>query len=358
MRKKLFAILILLIFAGLGISFILYTDIAMVQLPVLIQKNPKITFVLGNATYRKSPSEQWEIAIVGQTLSLGYEVKTENNSHMDIRFHGDMAIRVSENSMMRIDEMSVRKILLKLNSGSMYGKFEKLFKDYDIKVKTPTVVAAIRGTELGFDIKEDVAEMNKHQLMRKRAATKEREEEEIEPLYISTIYSLSGITELNNPAFEDQRVLLSYQNKILIKEKEPPANPQKMTDEEIATMRSILNSIHTEEVLFISDKINFEVNSATILPDSYKELEKIEKIIKEKNVNVRIEGHTDIQGTAPFNQTLSVQRAESIKKFLTQKGIDPKHLEVAGYGSSKPIGNNSTPAGRALNRRVEFIIIE
>ncbi len=167
MIKKLIVILILLSIAGLGIGFILYTDIAMVQLPVLIQKNPKITFVLGNASYRKSPSEKWEIAIVGQTLGLGYEVKTENNSHMDIRFHGDMAIRVSENSMMRIDEMSVRKILLKLNSGSMYGKFEKLFKDYDIKIKTPTVVAAIRGTELGFDIQEDTKEMKKLQLKRK-----------------------------------------------------------------------------------------------------------------------------------------------------------------------------------------------
>jgi outer membrane protein OmpA-like peptidoglycan-associated protein len=356
MKKKI--IFLLLLIAGIAIGFLLYTDRVMVQLPVLIQKNPKITFVLGDASYRRSPSEKWEIAIVGQVLKPGYEIKTEKNSQVDIRFHGDMAIRVSEKSIMRIDDISVRKIQLKLNSGSLYGKFEKLFKDYDIKVKTPTVVAAIRGTELGFEINEDLKEMQKQQLKLRSADKKAGDPAEIETMYISTVYSVSGITELNNPKFEDQKVLLSYQNKLVIKENEPPGNPDKMTDDEIGRMKSVLNSIHTEEVLFISDKINFEVGSATILPDSYNELEKIIKIIQEKKVNVRIEGHTDIQGTASFNQTLSIKRAESIKKYLIQKSIDPDRLEIAGYGSSKPVASNNTPAGRSLNRRVEFIIIE
>lgn len=356
MKKKIIFLLVLI--AGIAISFLLYTDIVMVQLPVLIQKNPKITFVLGNASYRKTPSEQWEIAIVGQVLKPGYEVKTEKNSQMDIRFHGDMAIRVSENSTMRIDDMSVRNVLLKLNSGSMYGKFEKIFKDYDIKVKTPTTVAAIRGTELGFEINEDLKEMKKQQLKMRSMGNKAEEPSEIETLYSSTVYSISGITELNNPKFEDQKVLLSYQNKITIKENEPPSNPDKMTENEISRMRSVLNSIHTEEVLFISDKINFAVSSATILPNSYDELDKIIKIIMKKKVRVRIEGHTDVQGTASFNQTLSMKRAESIKKYLVQKGIEANNLEIAGYGSSKPVASNITPAGRSLNRRVEFIIME
>ncbi len=356
MKKKI--IFLLLLIAGIAISFLLYTDIVMIQLPVLIQKNPKITFVLGNASYRKTPSDKWEQAIVGQSLKFGYEVKTEKNSQMDIRFHGDMAIRVSESSTMRIDDMSVRKIMLKLNSGSMYGKFEKIFKDYDIKVKTPTTVAAIRGTELGFEINEDLKEIKKQQLKIRQMGKKAEEQKEIETMYVSTVYSLSGITELNNPKFEEQKVLLSYQNKIIINENEPPGNPEKMSDNEISRMRSILNSIHTEEVLFISDKINFEVGSATILPDSYDELNKIIKIIQAKKVKVRIEGHTDIQGTASFNQTLSIKRSESIKKYLISKGIDPDHLEIAGYGSSKPVASNTTPAGRSINRRVEFIIIE
>ena len=110
--------------------------------------------------------------------------------------------------------------------------------------------------------------------------------------------------------------------------------------------------------MFISDKINFEVNSATILPTSQEELEKIVRILARKNARIRIEGHTDSQGTAPFNQTLSVQRAQAIRKYLVQKGIDPDNLVVAGYGSSKPVASNVTEKGRALNRRVEFIVIE
>lgn len=356
MKKKIF--LLVIIIAGILTSFLLYTDVLMVQLPVLIQKDPKITFVIGDASYRKSASEPWSLAIVGQNLKSGYEVKTGNNSQMDIRFHGDMAIRISANSTMRIDDMSVRKIMLKVNRGSIYGKFEKLFKDYDIKIQTPTTVAAIRGTELGFEIKEDDKEIKKL-LQKKRMIDKNTTAlTEAEILYISTVYSLSGITELYNPKYENQKVLLSYQNKLSIKENDPPGNTEKMTDEEISRMRSILNSIHTEEVLFISDKINFEVASSKILPESHDELAKIIKIIKEKKARVRIEGHTDIQGTASFNQTLSIERAESIRQYMIKHGIDPDQLEIAGYGSSKPIAGNNTPAGRSLNRRVEFIIIE
>lgn len=358
MKKKLIIFCAIIIPLGLFISFLLYTDIMMVQLPVLVQKNPKITFVIGDATYRKTSSDKWEIAIVGQELKYGSEVKTGKNSEVDIRFQGNTAVRISENSVMRIDDMSIRKILITLNQGSMFGKFEKLFKDYGITIKTPTTIAAVRGTELGFNVKKDADEMKKLEKERKKNDGAEEQTAEIEPLYITTVYSLSGITELYNPKFEEQKVLLSYQNRLVIKENEAPGDPEKMTDDEIATIRSKLNSIHAEEVLFISDKINFNVGSANILPDSNEELAKIIKIIKTKNVRIRIEGHTDTQGTAAFNQTLSVKRAQSIKEYLVNNGIKPDKLVIAGYGSSKPVASNRTNQGRAMNRRVEFIIVE
>lgn len=358
MKKKIFVFLAILIPLGLFISFLLYTDIMMVQLPVLVQKNPKITFVIGDATYRKTSSDNWELAIVGQELKYGSEVKTGEKSEVDIRFHGNTAVRISENSVMRIDDISVRKILINLNRGSMFGKFEKLFKDYDITIKTPTTIAAVRGTELGFDVREDREEMKRQANKRKDAPDAGGQASDEEPLYMTTVYSLSGITELLNPKFEEQKVLLSYQNRIIIRENEAPGDPEKITEDDIASIRSKLNSIHSEEVLFISDKINFNVGSAEILPNSDEELNKIIKIIKTKNVKIRIEGHTDIQGTAAFNQTLSVRRAKSIKAYLVRNGIKPNYLEIAGYGSSKPVASNETEAGRAINRRVEFIVIE
>jgi outer membrane protein OmpA-like peptidoglycan-associated protein len=362
MKKAIIIIsLILVITMGLFIGYLLFTDKMMIQLPVLVQKNPKITFVFGNAWYKKTPSDRWEILIVGQELKNGYEVKTDKNSQIDIRFHGSMAIRVSEETTIQLDDMTVKKMLLLINRGSIYGKFEKIFKDYSIQIKTPTTIAAVRGTELGFEIEEMTAENEKDKLKKKHDEKKEPIEEEAvkaEPVYSTTVYSLSGITELYNKKFEDQKMLLSYQNKTVIRENEPPADTEKMNDEEILKIRSKLNSIHTEEVLLISDKINFETGSATILPDSYAELDKIVKILNEKGVQIRIEGHTDIQGTAAFNQTLSKKRANSIREYFIKKGIDPEQMGTAGYGSSKPVADNSTKEGRALNRRVEFIVIE
>jgi outer membrane protein OmpA-like peptidoglycan-associated protein len=304
----------------------------------------------------------------GKALKLGYEVKTGNNSQMDIRFHNDMAIRVSENSIVRIDNLTVKNVLLDMKGGSLYGKFEKLFKEYNIKIKTPTTIAAVRGTELGFEIEERSSDEGKEKKMNagkrpgKSKATAEDEDREdaakTRPEYLTTVYSLSGITELYNPKFEDKKVLLSYQNKLSIPENDSPTDPEKLTADDVAKIRSILNSIHTDEVLFISDKINFETGSAKILQNSYDELDKIVKIINEKRVRIRIEGHTDNQGSAAFNQALSIKRADSIKLYFMNKGINPELLETAGYGSSKPIASNKTKEGMAMNRRVEFIVIE
>lgn len=361
MKIKLAISFIIITVIILTISFLIYTDRVMVRAPVMVQKSPKITFIIGNAWHRAPGSDKWEVAIVGQVLTYGYDVKTGVNSQLDIRFHNSMAIRVSQNSILRLEDLSVRKAHIKLLQGSLFGRFEKLFKDYDIRIQTPTTIAAVRGTELGFEISKEI----ENDTDEKKSKTKQGSDiiddasaDEPEAIFATMVYSLSGITELVNPKFPDEMVLLSYQKKLLVKEMEHPANPEAMTDTEIMRMRTILNSIHTEEVLFISDKINFEVGSAKILPESDDELEKIYLIMNEKKVKVRIEGHTDSQGTASFNQNLSVDRAKSIRKYFIEKGIKPDYLTIAGYGASKPIADNDTKEGRALNRRVEFIIME
>ncbi len=358
MKIKITLSLILIFAVTLSVSFLLYTDRIMIRIPLMVQQNPKITFVIGNAWYRKSASDKWEVAIVGQTLNYGYEIKTGDNTQMDVRFHNSMAVRLSENSILRLDDISVRKTHLQLNKGSLYGKFEKLFKEYDISIKTPTTIAAVRGTDLGFVITEENEELKQADTQTTKGKKEEEETVETEPIYSTMVYCLSGITELGNPKVEERKVLLSYQNKIQVRENLPPENPEKMTDDEVMSMRVKLNSIHTEEVLFISDKINFEVGSSKILPDSYNELEKIFLILKEKKVKIRIEGHTDSRGTASLNQPLSVSRARSIREYFISKGIKPEYLTIAGYGASKPIADNEKEKGRALNRRVEFIIME
>jgi len=345
------------------IAYLLITDYILIRYPVLVQTNPKITFIIGDAYFREDPKAQWKVAVVGQTLYKGYEIKTDPDSRMDIRLHDNTAIQLSGNSEMSIDALTVRKLSLNVHAGSLYGKFDKLFKEHDLQVKTPTAFAAIRGTDLGFEViqtqAEDETKVGKKKTINKKIKKIQKgESQEAETTTQTVVYSLSGITEVYNPLFDDQKVLLSYRNKVLIDKDKMPNNPEELTEDEIRSLQEKLNSLHFDEVLLITDKITFELGSAEIQPSSYPELDKIAQILKQKKVRVRIEGHTDDIGEAAFNQLLSEKRAESIKNYLVSKGLDPERFESVGYGESKPIADNKTEKGRAQNRRVEFLIIE
>ncbi len=108
------------------------------------------------------------------------------------------------------------------------------------------------------------------------------------------------------------------------------------------------------------DQIKFETNSATILPESDHIVEAVAQTLKDNPQIKRlsIEGHTDNVGSAPYNKSLSQNRAASVVTWLVKRGgIDKGRLESHGYGKERPIDSNSTERGRYNNRRVEFHII-
>jgi OOP family OmpA-OmpF porin len=74
------------------------------------------------------------------------------------------------------------------------------------------------------------------------------------------------------------------------------------------------------------------------------------------DLNVVIEGHTDSVGTAAYNKKLSQQRAEAVKKYMVEKGIDANRLKAQGFGEVRPIASNDTEEGRQQNRRVEAAV--
>ena len=107
--------------------------------------------------------------------------------------------------------------------------------------------------------------------------------------------------------------------------------------------------------------INFDLNSAQILPASYPLLDEFGKALKSglAGRSFIVAGHTDSAGTAPYNQDLSVRRANSVADYLMAgHGIELSRLTLKGYGETKPIASNENEKGRALNRRVEFIRAE
>jgi OOP family OmpA-OmpF porin len=109
----------------------------------------------------------------------------------------------------------------------------------------------------------------------------------------------------------------------------------------------------------VRETIQFQTGSATLLPASFEVLKDVQKVLVDApNMRLRIEGHTDNEGTEDVNYRLSKERAESVKVFLASRGVDPARMEVVGYGETRPIDTNRTTSGRGRNRRVEFHIIE
>ncbi len=130
---------------------------------------------------------------------------------------------------------------------------------------------------------------------------------------------------------------VSYRNPREEEELPPPAEPLK---EEVIT----------------TNKIHFAFNKSTIRPASYSIIENILAEIQGRPEvqSIRIEGHTDSVGSDEYNQKLSEERANAVRMFMVNKGYADAQGTAVGMGEGSPISDNTTKAGRAQNRRVEF----
>lgn len=109
----------------------------------------------------------------------------------------------------------------------------------------------------------------------------------------------------------------------------------------------------------VAHDLRFDTGSAYIRPSSYKFLEQLVKYMRDNpHKIVVIDGHTDNVGTEDFNIKLSLERAESVAKYLERNGIPRERIKTNGYGTSKNIDTNSTEEGRQRNRRVEISFID
>jgi len=104
--------------------------------------------------------------------------------------------------------------------------------------------------------------------------------------------------------------------------------------------------------------IQFELDSYVLKTESYAILDQIYREMR-KNTNARfnVVGHASIEGSAEYNQKLSVDRANAVKIYLVNSGVNPNNLITIGRGATEPIASNETESGRSLNRRVEIKLI-
>lgn len=324
-------IVLLLTMAVGGTIFFLYRMEALVmRSPVLVQETAVITYLSGEVYFAEEESEDWAEPEAGQKLKQGTILRTGIDGELDIRLSSETLLRLDNNSLMILEKSTLKNVNLTLTEGRLYGRFHKLFKEQDINIKTDTVVAGIRGTDLVFE-------------------TRDKE---------SVVYALSGITEVFNPELPDEKLLLSFQRKTVVKEGLAPGLPRQMNNKEIQEFQTVLNAIHKDTVLLVTRAIRFKPDSSEILDSSIPELERLKAQILDTKYTIMIIGHTADLGYSASQLKLSILRAKAIREYLVAQGINKKRLKVEGFGGTKPIADNSTDEGKALNRRVEFLIIE
>jgi outer membrane protein OmpA-like peptidoglycan-associated protein/tetratricopeptide (TPR) repeat protein len=108
----------------------------------------------------------------------------------------------------------------------------------------------------------------------------------------------------------------------------------------------------------VLNNILFELGKAVLTTGSYVELDKLLQVLQDNpQMKIEISGHTDNTGNPVVNAKLSTDRARAVVIYLARKGIDIGRLTFKGYGSEQPIADNTTPDGRAKNRRVEFKVL-
>jgi outer membrane protein OmpA-like peptidoglycan-associated protein len=111
-------------------------------------------------------------------------------------------------------------------------------------------------------------------------------------------------------------------------------------------------------ILNLTGNITFEVDKTDVKPNFVEVLGSVALVLKEyKSTMIEVAGHTDSTGSNSYNQLLSQQRAHSVSRVLINSGVEGIRIDTVGYGETRPIATNNTPAGRQQNRRVELTLL-
>ena len=136
-----------------------------------------------------------------------------------------------------------------------------------------------------------------------------------------------------------------------------PVDPAPARPGAPATAQEIERSI-LELGLFRTTAVNFEFAKAGLLPTSAATLSVLADVLRRyPQLRIEVGGHTDNRGSDAINDPLSQRRAESVVEYLVSQGVGRSRLSAVGYGERRPVADNGTETGRALNRRVEFTVL-
>jgi outer membrane protein OmpA-like peptidoglycan-associated protein len=113
------------------------------------------------------------------------------------------------------------------------------------------------------------------------------------------------------------------------------------------------------EVVLSDDSVKFPVDAHALSPEAEARLNEFVQRLKTENRNVylEIQGHTDASGPSGYNDKLGEERAEAVRKYLSQQGVALNRMATISYGEENPVAPNDTPDGRAQNRRVAIVVL-
>ncbi|MEO5330514.1 MAG: OmpA family protein [Magnetococcus sp. YQC-5] len=135
----------------------------------------------------------------------------------------------------------------------------------------------------------------------------------------------------------------------------PDSDKDGVTDDKDKCPDTPTGATVNEVGCWIIQNLHFDTNKSEIKSAAFPMLDNVASVLKNNpNMHVEIQGHTDNVGSKALNDKLSKNRANAVMKYITHSGIAANRLTAAGYGASKPVASNKTPADRAKNRRVEL----
>ncbi len=137
-----------------------------------------------------------------------------------------------------------------------------------------------------------------------------------------------------------------------------PATPAEAARADMPPLVTRVERSLLEAGLFRSLQINFEFDRSELLGTAGPTLDAVADVLERfRALQIEVAGHTDSIGPDAYNRRLSDTRAEEVRRTLIERGIAPERIRARGYGEARPVLSNATPTGRALNRRVEFVLL-
>ncbi|MDR2085328.1 MAG: OmpA family protein [Bacteroidales bacterium] len=135
-------------------------------------------------------------------------------------------------------------------------------------------------------------------------------------------------------------------------------NKHNNLNKEYNNLQNQINELEKNGTITIAlENVHFDFDSSELTKDSKTLVQQVVNILKDAQWNkITIAGYADNVGTKEVNDRISLKRAETVKKYMVDNGIDGNKLSIASYGKDNPVANNNTQVGRAQNRRVEFVI--